>query len=276
MLASLKRIRYRFLMAQHRHITLTTDFGTASTYAAAMKGVILSINANARIIDLSHDINPQDTRYASYFLATVVPFFPSGTIHLVVVDPGVGTERRLVCAEMAGQLFVAPDNGCLTNVIKRLGEPRLVRQLSQPRWWRPEISDTFHGRDILAPTAAYLSLNIEPEEMGPPVNDLIRLPELPLQVEPTQIRGVVACVDTFGNLITNIPNRQIQKRQIIAVQVRNQTITRCCRTYGLAPPGELLVLTSSCGHLEIAQNRGSAAKFLDVGVGEPVIVELQG
>jgi S-adenosylmethionine hydrolase len=262
-------------MSQHRLLTLTTDFGTTSPYAAAMKGVILSINPHIQIFDLSHDIPPQDTRYASYFLATAAPYFPSGTVHLVVVDPGVGTERRLVCAEMAGQLFVAPDNGCLTDVIKRLGEPRQLRELSQPRWWRPEISDTFHGRDILAPTAAYLTLNIEPEQMGSPIRELIRLPDLPLNVDANQIQGVVACVDTFGNLITNIPNRMLQKRQIVAVRVKERTIARYCRTYGLAAPGELITLSSSCGHLEIAQNRGNAARLLGVEVGEPVVVEFQ-
>src|SRR5436190_4562938 len=138
-------------------ITLTTDFGAASPYVAAMKGVVFSINPAARLLDLTHAIRPQDLRHASYFLATAVPFFPAGTIHVCVVDPGVGSERAALYAEAGGQRLVGPDNGIFTGVFRHAGGV-VARKLCEPRFWRPTVSDTFHGRDIFAPVAAHLSL----------------------------------------------------------------------------------------------------------------------
>jgi S-adenosylmethionine hydrolase len=146
-------------------ITLTTDFGTASPYVAVMKGVILSINPAARITDLTHAIRAQDLRHASYFLATAVPYFPPGTIHLCVVDPGVGSERAALYAEAGGQRFVGPDNGIFTGVFRKLGSAT-CRKLANCRFWRPGVSATFHGRDIFAPVAAHLSLGANPNELG--------------------------------------------------------------------------------------------------------------
>ena len=147
-------------------ITLTTDFGTASPYVAVMKGVILSINPAARIHDLTHSIRPQDLRHASYFLSTATPYFPAGTIHVCVVDPGVGSDRALICAEVGEQRFVGPDNGIFSGVYCKAGGAARVRRLTERRFWRPRVSDTFHGRDIFAPVAAHLSLGINPAEWG--------------------------------------------------------------------------------------------------------------
>src|SRR5262245_20407745 len=147
-------------------ITLTTDFGSASPYVAAMKGVVLSINPHTRLLDLTHAIRPQDLRHACYFLATAVPYFPAGTIHVCVVDPGVGSERAALYAEADGQRFVGPDNGIFTGVFRKLGRPA-CRRLANCRFWRPGVSATFHGRDIFAPVAAHLSLGVDPAELGP-------------------------------------------------------------------------------------------------------------
>src|SRR5215211_4556203 len=137
-------------------ITLTTDFGRASPYVAVMKGVILSINPLARLVDLTHDIRPQDVRHACYFLATAVPYFPPGTIHVCVVDPGVGSQREALYVEVAGQWMIGPDNGIFTGLCRQT-KPACVRKLADRRFWRSHVSDTFHGRDIFAPVAAHLS-----------------------------------------------------------------------------------------------------------------------
>ena len=152
-------------------ITLTTDFGTDSPFAAAMKGVILSINPAVRLVDLSHDVPPFDVRHVSFFLAEALPYFPPGTLHVVVVDPGVGSNRSVLFVAVAGQRLLAPDNGCWTLLAEGHSKPLRVIRLAEPRFWRPIVSPTFHGRDIFAPAAAYLSLGINPAELGPTVTE---------------------------------------------------------------------------------------------------------
>src|SRR5689334_23663128 len=147
-------------------VTLTTDFGGGSSYVAAMKGALLTVNPAARLVDLSHDLPPQDLVATAYFLADALPWFPTGTIHVVVVDPGVGTERHLLCVEWRGQHLLVPDNGCWTALIADNERPT-VHRLAERRFWRPEVSATFHGRDILAPVAGHLSLGVAPADLGP-------------------------------------------------------------------------------------------------------------
>src|SRR5262249_34860862 len=154
-------------------ITLTTDFGEESPYVAAMKGVILGINPNARIVDLSHQIPPQDLDYAAYFLAGAIPSFPPQVVHLIVVDPGVGTERALLYVEADGHRLLVPDNGCWTELIGTAA-PRVIR-LAETHYWRHPVSATFHGRDILAPVAGHLSLGVDPRTLGPEVEKWVRL-----------------------------------------------------------------------------------------------------
>lgn len=251
-------------------ITLTTDFGADSPYVAAMKGVILTINPAARLIDLSHQIPPQDVRHAAYFLAESIPYFPRGTIHVIVVDPGVGTERRLLYAEVTGQRLLAPDNGCWT-LIPAAESPAPVVHLAEARYWRSTVSNTFHGRDILAPVAGHLSLGIVPTSLGPKVADWVGLREPQARRTPQGLIGEVVFVDPFGNLITNIPGAELAKSNRIIVG--DHQVDRRVRTYGEAEPGTLVALVSSSGRLEIAEVNGNAARRLGVGVGTKVTVE---
>lgn len=255
-------------------ITLTTDFGTDSPYVAAMKGVILTINPAARLIDLSHQIPPQNVRHAAYFLAESIPYFPAGTIHIFVVDPGVGTERRLLYAELAGQRLLAPDNGCWT-LIPEAASAAPVIHLSEARYWRSVVSDTFHGRDIVAPVAAHLSLGISPTSLGPKVADWMRLQEPLPRRTPSGLIGEVVFLDHFGNLITNIPGAEYVALSGNAgrVVVGDRGVDRRVRTYGEATPGTLVSLVSSSGRLEIAEVNGNAARRLGVGVGAKVTVQ---
>src|SRR5262245_62129553 len=154
-------------------VTLTTDFGEDSPYVAAMKGVILSINPDVRLVDLSHQIPPQDIPSASFFLTAAIPYFPPNTLHVIVVDPGVGTKRALLYVEAGGQRLLVPDNGCWTRLIAA-GETPLVIRMAEPRYWRQPVSPTFHGRDILAPVAGHLSRGVDPRSLGPAVTTWIR------------------------------------------------------------------------------------------------------
>ncbi len=256
-------------------ITLTTDFGDASPYVAAMKGVILGINPAARIVDLSHAIPPQDVRHAAFFLASAIPYFVdvSHIWHVVVVDPGVGTDRAILYVDVNGHRLIAPDNGCWTWIGER---PRRVIQLAEPRYWRPTVSSTFHGRDIFAPTAAHLSLGLDPTLLGPDAAGWVRL-EMPAP-RPVKngLSGEVIFVDHFGNLITNI---RVDDTAPAILTVGKRKLSRglsrgfqWVRTYGEAKPGELVALISSTGTVEVAVVNGNAAKKLGAAVGTPIII----
>lgn len=249
-------------------ITLTTDFGDASPYVAAMKGVILGLNPSARLIDLSHRIPPQDVRHAAFFLASAVPYFPPRTLHVVVVDPGVGSERALLFIEVAGQRLLAPDNGCWT----MLAQPTTVIRLAEPRFWRTEVSHTFHGRDILAPVAGHLSLGIDARQLGPEANEWVRL-EIP---KPRAVRGPlsgeVLFVDSFGNLITNLNPAELRTPPTrLKVGGRSHRF-QWVDSYAQARPGSLVMLTSSNGLLEIAVAQGNAGRKLRARVGTRVVI----
>jgi S-adenosylmethionine hydrolase len=261
-------------MSTHPLITLTTDFGSASPYVAVMKGVILSINPAARIIDLSHAIRAQDVRHASYFLATAVPYFPPGTIHLCVVDPGVGTDRAGLYVETPEQRLVGPDNGVFTGMFRQSGY-RTARRLGEPRFWlKNPPSDTFHGRDIFAPVAAHLSLGVDPAELGP--NDLVPM-ELPARSAVTfgnRWQGEVLFVDDFGNLITSIPACKLRSLPVkVSVGGSPPKVLRWVRTYAEATRGELVCLFSSDGYFEIAEVNGNAAGRLCITAGAQVVLE---
>jgi S-adenosylmethionine hydrolase len=255
-------------------ITLTTDFGTDSPYVAAMKGVILGINPAARLIDLSHDIPPQDLRHTAFFLAHAVPYFPPGTLHVVVVDPGVGSDRAALCVCLHGQRLLVPDNGCWTPLAAaQQGQPLRVVRLAEPRFWRATVSATFHGRDVFAPAAGYLSVGINPRELGPPMTDWKKLTlPTPMRDGP-RIIGEVLFVDHFGNLLTNVPDADLPAgRADVRVRVAD-AVPRRVRTYADAQPGELVALVSSSGLLEVAVAQGSAARRLDAGAGTPVHID---
>jgi S-adenosyl-L-methionine hydrolase (adenosine-forming) len=246
-------------------LTLTTDFGTKAPYVAAMKGVIVALNPVARLIDLSHDIPPQNVRHAAFFLAAALPYFPPGTIHVVVVDPGVGTERAILYVELGTQRLLAPDNGCWTLAAETLPLQH-VRRVTNRSYWRDTISGTFHGRDIFAPVAAHLSRGVAPVQLGELVSQWVTLDELRPSILAGEVRGEVVFVDDFGNLITNLAP------EAGTVLIGDCTVSRRVYTYGEAPPGTLVALTSSFDLLEIAEVQGNAARRLGAHVGTPVIL----
>ncbi len=257
-------------------ITLTTDFGSGSHYVAAAKGVILALNPDARIVDLSHDIPPQDLRQAAFFLASTLPYFPPESLHVVVVDPGVGSERAILYVELANLRLLVPDNGCWTWLAEEeRRRPRVIR-LTEKSFWRSRVSPTFHGRDIFAPVAANLSLGLHPRELGPAVSEWVRLDRPAPRHEASGITGEVLYVDHFGNLITNIPGEALTlddrpKR----VRIAGVEVPRIVRTYSDAEPGTLIALVSSSEWLEVAVNQGDAARQLDARIGTPVTMEWQ-
>ena len=256
-------------------ITLTTDFGEASPYVAALKGVILGINPHAQVLDLTHLISPQDIRATSFFLASSIPYFPPIAIHVVVVDPGVGTSRALLYVEIGQHRLLVPDNGCWTELAHRLPAPPRVIRLSEPRYWRQRISATFHGRDILAPVAAWLALDLDPGRLGEPAADWtdLRLPSP--EVAADHLTGEVIFVDHFGNLITNIPGDVVEELagRTLRITVGSNIVPRLVRAYGDAPAGSLVALVSSAGTLEVAVPHGSAASQLKQGAGARVHVQ---
>jgi S-adenosylmethionine hydrolase len=259
-------------------ITLTTDFGLASPYVAAVKGVILGFNPAARLIDLSHALPPHDVYHAAFFLASSVVYFPEDTLHVVVVDPGVGSERAVLYVEVANQRLLVPDNGCWVLLAEKSEHEPRVRKLTEQRYWASAISSTFHGRDVFAPVAGHLSLGVDPRELGPWVSSWVTLEKRTPTAETEGLTGEVEFVDDFGNLITNLPgeilNRLADRPHWVCVG--DTSVPRCVRTYADAKPGELVALASSNGALEVAVAQGSAAKALNVGVGATVTVRWEG
>lgn len=268
-------------------ITLTTDFGLTDAYVAAMKGVILSINPEARLIDICHNIKPQNIRQGAFVLGTADPFFPPGTVHLVVVDPGVGTERRAIILTTPSAQFVAPDNGVLSHVITRYltspketsprGQIKLPKALkavaiTRAQFWRSPVSPTFHGRDIFAPVAARLSLGTPATDFGERVSSVAMLPlSYPQLTSENMLAGHILHIDSFGNLITNIRRADLPNNKPITVEVGQQAISGLGQTYA---EGEgLIALIGSSDYLEIAVRDGHASSRLHASIGDEVRVK---
>ena len=251
-------------------ITLTTDFGSADGYVGAMKGVILGIAPGVRLVDLSHEIAAQDVRGAEYVLGHAAAFFPAGTVHLAVVDPGVGSRRRPLLIRTPRASYVGPDNGLFTFALDEAGAA--IFGLDRPEFWLPNISRTFHGRDIFAPVAAHVARGIAPHTLGSLISDPVRLPSIaPEQHADRGVTGRVVHVDRFGNLITNILGGWVDEGRWY-VEIAGRRISRFGTTYADATVGALLILVSSAGTLEIAARDGNAAAQLSVGVGEAAIL----
>jgi S-adenosylmethionine hydrolase len=252
-------------------ITLTTDFGSADGYVGAMKGVILGIAPNVRLVDLSHEIAAQDVRGAEYVLGRAAAFFPAGTVHLAVVDPGVGSRRRPLLITTPQAIYVGPDNGLFTFALDEA--QAAVFELDQPEFWLPNISRTFHGRDIFAPVAAHVTCGVAPRTLGSPISDPVRLPTVaPQRRADGHVAGHIIHVDRFGNLITDIPGGWVDEGRW-CVEIAGRQVSQFGATYEVAETGTLLVLVSSAGTLEIAARDGNAAAQLGVGVGEAAILE---
>jgi len=262
-------------------ITLLTDFGLEDAYVGIVKGVILTTNPTATIVDITHSISPGDVARAAYLLETSFGYFPPGTVHVVVVDPGVGSERGIVAVDMGGQRFLAPDNGVLTGVLPGGAAGRAV-SVENPRYFLPTPSRTFHGRDIFAPVAAQLSMGLDLEMLGPAVDcrALVRLNRpAPALADGRGITGMVVVADRFGNLITNIQGGDLPGicggagACELKIQIGSQTIHGLSDTYASVASGAPLALVGSTGRLEISINGGSAVQVFGGGPGIEVRVE---
>lgn len=254
-------------------LTLTTDFGNDGPYVAAMKGIILSLAPGTQLVDVSHAVAPQNILEGAYVLAEVVDAFPKGTVHLAVVDPGVGTDRRLIAASIDGHWFVLPDNGLISGVA-RGRKPDGVWEITNPAIRRQTVSATFHGRDILAPAAAHLLRGGDPGELGPPRADLISLRNFRPSVDGGGFVGEVIFRDAFGNLITNVASELLaaEPPDGWVIEIAGDRIAGLTRTYGTNPTGSLVALIGSTGWLEVAVVNGDAAQQLSAGPGTTVWV----
>ncbi len=251
-------------------ITLTTDFGTRDTYVAEMKGVILSIARDAHLVDITHEVTPHDVLEGALALQAAAPRFPAATIHVGVVDPGVGTARRGLAVAAGDQMLVGPDNGLFTPFLD--DRPWQAFELRAAEFRLADVSHTFHGRDIFAPAAAHLARGVEPARLGPPVTDPVRLRWPGLRVSEGRVGGAVVHVDRFGNLVTSIPADAIASLGSgVTVRIAGKSLP-LVRTYGDLGRKDLGALLGSSNRLEIAVNAGSAAKTLRAGRGTPVVV----
>jgi len=256
-------------------ITLMTDFGLTDPYVGIMKGVILDIASGATLVDLTHAIPPQDIRQAAFLLATAVGFFPRGTVHVVVVDPGVGSERRPIAVKSGHAYFVAPDNGVLSMALARQPAEAIIH-LTNSDYWLTEVSTTFHGRDIFAPVAAHLARGVPVGELGTPISEIVRLPALePTRQSDGSVRGHIQHIDRFGNCITNVPSDMLRADIPLVVKVAGQSIWGLSPTYAAVEPGALVCLIGSSGFLEIAVRLGNAARQLNISVGDTIVIEPQ-
>jgi S-adenosylmethionine hydrolase len=254
-------------------ITLTSDFGTKDPYVAEMKGVILSIIQNVAIVDVTHEIEKFNIKQGAFALASVIPYFPKGTIHVAVIDPGVGTERLPILIQTKQGFLIGPDNGVLILAAQNQGIQHIY-QLSNPRYMQPQISGTFHGRDIFAPAAAFLERGTKPSAFGPAIQSVV-MPEFAnVKQEDNCVFGEILQVDSFGNIISNINQKvllQIGITGAVKVQLgHHQVRLDFCSSYGEAEPQKLLALIGSHGFLEIALNQGSAAEMLHVKTGDKI------
>ncbi len=268
-------------------ITLTTDFGTRDSYVGAMKGVILDIAPDANIVDISHEVERHNIHEAAYVLATASRFFPSRSIHIAVVDPGVGSARRPLVLRTPRGAYVAPDNGTLTHVLNSFGqvsstteaggtpvyakipEGCVAHELDNPSFWLPQITRTFHGRDIFAPSAAHLANGADVSEMGAPVESIVCLPESTYSSGNGTVTGTVVHSDIYGNLITNIPSDAVGNEPEILVL--GHTISGMSDSYQESV-GDLMAIIGSQDTLEIAVGEGDARTFLNASVGDRVVV----
>ncbi|HEY8477475.1 MAG TPA: SAM-dependent chlorinase/fluorinase [Chloroflexota bacterium] len=273
-----------------RCITFLTDFGLEDHYVGTMKGVVLGINPDAVFVDICHAVGAQDIREGAVLLEAAAPYFPDGTVHVAVVDPGVGTARRAIAIEVGGQYLVGPDNGLLTLAVsalaRRVGAVPAQRDgwlalpptargvvLDRPSYWLPHVSATFHGRDVFAPVAAHLSRGVGLDALGTPVERIVALALPAPSLTPQGVRGEVVHVDRFGNLITNLRPDDLPPAPL-AVEIAGRRIDRLSRTF--QDGAGLIALVGSMDRLEIAVPNGNAAAALGVGVGEPVVVRRGG
>lgn len=268
-------------MSDTRIVTFTTDFGMNDPFVGIMHGVLLNIYPETTIVDICHAVASYDVFDGAWTIAQAYRFFAQRTVHVVVVDPGVGGSRRPIIVETDDYVFVAPDNGVLSLIEAR--EPKFtVRHVTAERYFLQPVSQTFHGRDVFSPVAGWLSKGVAPAEFGPEISDYVRL-SLPVveRIGENSLRGVVIKVDKFGNLITNIsepeaPTLFTAKPTAVSILIAGKTITRVCHSYAEGGEDEVFAIVGSSGYLEIAAKQASAAEKLASGVGTPVGVVFGG
>lgn len=254
-------------------ITLLTDFGSKNGFTGVLKGVIWKIAPHAQIADITHEITPQNIMEGAIALWRAANFFPAGTIHVAVVDPGVGTSRRPIAACIGDQYFVGPDNGLFTPLLEqaeRQGYSVRVFHLDKPQYWLPEVSNTFHGRDIFSPVAAHLAAGTSIDQMGSLIEDPVRL-LLPRPVRTsTGWLGQIVLIDVFGNIATNLVGDLVNASVKVVVKIADRTIDGLVRSYGERKSGDVVALIDSEGFLEVAEVNGNCAQTLQVAVGDSV------
>jgi len=256
-------------------VTLTTDFGIKDGNVGVMKGIIWGIAPQVQIADLSHVVAPQNIKEAALILVRSAPYFPPGSIHVVVVDPGVGTERRHLAARLGTQYFVGPDNGVITPLLEHAEEHGWDIELvhaNRREYWLPEVSHVFHGRDVFAPVAAHLANGIALQALGTPIHDPVRLPLPRPQRTPKGWMGEVIHIDHFGNIATNIRRQHLGQPGRVEVHLCGVSVPGLMRTFGERPPGELIALYGSTGYLIVSEVNGNAAQRLKAQVGDTVEV----
>ena len=256
-------------------ITLTTDFGLEDPYVGAMKGVILSINPRVRLIDIAHQLPAHHTVRAAFLLREVCPRFPPGTIHVAVIDPGVGGQRRPVLLKIEERFYVGPDNGVFGLLLEDFTLQGACR-LDNREFFLPSVSQTFHGRDVFAPVAAHLATGIPPASFGPTITDPVRQPFPSPHEEAAELRGQVVWVDRFGNCITNLADEVVSRwarGASYVIQAASKRMTQICTSYESIPKGEALALFNSLGFLEIACNQAPANRTLGLAEGDPVVLK---
>jgi S-adenosylmethionine hydrolase len=257
-----------------RFITLLTDFGEEDSYIPEMKGVILSINPEAEIVQTTQKVKPGNIRQGAYLLGRYFQYYPEGTVHLSVVDPGVGTERSPVLVETRRRFFVGPDNGLLSYVLRE-EKPDIIIKLTNEEYQLPSISQTFHGRDLFAPVAAYLSLGVDPREFGPELREIERIPIPEPELRGDRIEGEIVHVDHFGNAVTNIPFEMLPGvDRFVTMSAKGKKIDRFARTYQEGKESDLFIIVGSGGTLEISSFGERAATKLDLSPGDKVEVTI--
>lgn len=258
-------------------ISLLTDFGVRDGYVGVMKGVIWKICPDAQIADITHHIPPQDIRQGAIAQLRTAKYFPRGTVHIAVVDPGVGTDRKPLAAEVDGHFYVGPDNGLFSLVFAEAESRGLICNffsLDKPEYWLPEISRVFHGRDIFAPAGAHLAKGVPLVKMGTILKEPIRLSNPEPSRQGNVWRGEVISIDNFGNIATNIGTKQLQGNHSVRVKIAGETINGLIKTFDDRPAGELTAMIGTENDLIVAVVRGNAAGSLHVKAGDPVEVQL--
>lgn len=253
-------------------ITLITDFGTQDYFVGAMKGVIASLNAEARVVDITHDVPPQDISAAGFNLFACYRDFPRGTIHVAVVDPGVGSQRRAILAVTEEHYFIGPDNGLFSLIFA--AEPTVkVFELNKERFFNHPVSRTFHGRDVFASVAAWLSKGALPEELGDEITDFVKFEtSQPQSFGENKIRGEILHIDRFGNCVTNFSEQLLPAG--FHLEIKGIKVAKLQNYYAEAEPQEIFMIFGSAGLLEISVFKGAAAQILELSVGEEVIARL--